>query len=158
MAVLFTTAILENSQIHAAEVRSISREIPVNGATIPSWEVNVECAGVEETRRIHRVGKTGKWCSADFKEVCYRKKIKIADKVCGTHFGKRIDALSEISSANDEPFEKIQAVEEVQLELETDGMTQEILDLEQQQILIEEQRIQLKLKEFQLKKQTAANS
>jgi len=76
--------------INAAEVRSISREIRVEGATTPSWYVNVKCAGIEDFRVIERVGNRGKWCSSTFPNVCLKQKVKLASKVCGTHFGSRL--------------------------------------------------------------------
>lgn len=156
----------QSSNINAAEVRSISREIPMDGATTPSWEVSVECAGVTEKRIIQRVGKSGKWCSADFSEVCLRKKVKIAKKVCGTHFGKRLESsiqgdlgqqkrpdkvMPETKLTNEEPIDSM-------LDSESGAISQKMIDIEQQKILIEQKRLELKLKEIKLKKKTASTS
>ena len=148
MLVFVATTAFESRVINAAEVRSISREIPVNGATTPSWDVNVECAGVEDTRVIQRIGKAGKWCSIDLPDVCGRKKVKVAKKVCGTHFGKRIDELSKTDLVQGEFIEDQQSGE----------ITQEMIDLENQRILLEEERIRLKIKEIELKKKAISKS
>lgn len=146
-AFVATTA-FDSRVINAAEVRSISREIPVNGATIPSWDVNVECAGVEDTRVIQRIGKAGKWCSTDLPDVCGRKKVKMAKKVCGTHFGKRIDESSKVDLTQDQFIE----------DEESGEITQEMIDLESRRISLEEERIRLKIKEIELKKKTISKS
>ncbi len=79
-------AVLVSSVANAAEVRSISREVKseFDGETI--WTVYVKCAGVSEERAIERSDSNTKWCAEDLPEMCGRKKVKLAKKVCGTHF------------------------------------------------------------------------
>lgn len=74
----------------AAEVRSISREVKSAFDGTPVWTVYIECAGVTEERAIERAQESKKWCAEDLPTMCARQKVKIAKKVCGTHYERLV--------------------------------------------------------------------
>ncbi|GHA04729.1 hypothetical protein GCM10008090_12700 [Arenicella chitinivorans] len=91
--------------VHAAEVRSISREVKseLDGETI--WTVHVKCAGISEERSIERTDSSRKWCSEDLPTMCSRKKVKAANNVCGSHFERlvgeyRVEKAKQEAEAN----------------------------------------------------------
>ncbi len=75
---------------HAAEVRSISREVKNEFDGEVSWTVYIKCAGVTEERAIERNGKKAKWCAEDLPTLCSKQKVKAANRVCGTHFERLV--------------------------------------------------------------------
>lgn len=183
MVILASTSILSAQTAYAAEVRSISREIEVEGASEPTLLVRVSCAEVTLEREIQRVGKSGKWCSKELSDTCSIKKVKAAKKVCGTHFGRR---LAEYRKANTVAGEQVadtleesvseQAVDAnsseasaanlevatVAVENDQDDqsleLSREMLEIRKQKILIEERKLELELKEIELREQVKQGS
>lgn len=76
--------------VYSAEVRSISREVKssIEGENV--WTVYVKCADESDERAIERTDSSPKWCSEDLPSLCSRQKVKVAKRVCGTHFERLV--------------------------------------------------------------------
>ncbi len=83
--------LLASGLSNAAEVRSISREVATDFDGDKILTVYVKCAGVTEERSLERLGENAKWCAEDLPTMCARKKVKVARKVCGTHFERLVN-------------------------------------------------------------------
>ncbi len=86
----FAVALLVGGLANAAEVRSISREVKSNFDDETVWTVYVKCAGVTEERALEKLGSSRKWCAEDLPTMCGRNKVKVASKVCGTHYERLV--------------------------------------------------------------------
>jgi len=94
--------------LHSAEVRSISREVKSELDNEVVWTVYVKCAGITEERSIERTGNSRKWCAEDLPSMCSREKVKVAKRVCGTHFERlvseyRVEKAKSEALASDQP-------------------------------------------------------
>jgi len=82
--------IITSTFANAAEVRSLSREVKSAFDGDVVWTVYIECAGVTEERAIERAQDSRKWCAEDLPTMCSRQKVKVAKKVCGTHYERLV--------------------------------------------------------------------
>ena len=87
---LTSLAVFSALSVSAAEVRKISPEVLLDGYSNKVWSVSVVCAEIDDARFIERVGDSGKWCARDLPTTCSNKKVKVAKKVCGTHFERSV--------------------------------------------------------------------
>lgn len=89
-AALMSIVVFTTHNVSGAEVRKISPEVLLDGYSNKVWSVSVVCAEIDDARFIERVGDSGKWCARDLPTTCSNKKVKVAKKVCGTHFERSV--------------------------------------------------------------------
>jgi len=175
--VMVSLSVAISQTLSAAEVRKISPEVLLDSSPNKVWRVSVLCAEIDEARFIERAGETGKWCAKELPTACSRKKVKIAKKVCGTHFERNVakyrasqgDAAEEIvnqgqqSTASDTGalVAGIEASESEIGELPVDSevrdkgptLTQEILEIEEEKVRLQKKKLELERLKLELEKQ-----
>ena len=140
------SAELEGMSLERDKVRGITR----------FSEVSVRCVGSDAVKTIRRTSKHGApWCAAGDNGVCDKSKFLMATRVCEQAPSLAADELkggthtTSLLSANDGVNTELQHTRRSQL-------LQEQLLIEEQRIQLEERRIELVRQELQLRRTLAA--
>ena len=170
---LAMTTVLLQSMAFAAPVESTSLEVFKDTET-PYWEVSVNCSGLDTPRTMTKGIEAKEWCSSEVISLCNENKFLLSQQLCDNDASQHVSS-STSDVALDEPLETQQENEldlvsasvnkesakavkvdtkntNTTQKIDRDSLIREQIQIEEQRILIEQKRLELRRLELALEK------
>jgi len=166
---LAMTTVLLQSMAFAAPVESTSLEVFKDTET-PYWEVSVNCSGLDTPRTMTKGIEAKEWCSSEVISLCNENKFLLSQQLCDNDVSQHVSSstsdvaletqqeneLDLVSASVNKESAKAVKVDtkntNTTQKIDRDSLIREQIQIEEQRILIEQKRLELRRLELALEK------